>query len=1242
MSLEESIPALERFEIRERLGRGGMGSVYRVYDRRRGVEVAMKSVGEVEGDALLRFKREFRVLRDLRHPNLIRLGELFEEDGVWFYTMELLEGDDFLSYVRGALPEEARADTASVGCDVERLRDALGQLVRAVAALHRASQVHRDIKPANVMITTAGRVVLLDMGLVTEIADGRQATDVGTLGSYGYMAPEQAQGRPIDASADWYSVGAMVYEALTGRLPFDGPAVRVLVRKMTEDAPRASSLVRGVPPDLDELVAKLLARQPADRPSVETILEATRGYATWSGLGPEDPRDADSGELFVGRARELAFLRRAAARIRWGENAAILVHGESGIGKSALVRHFVSELAAELDEPWILRGRCSRRESMPFQSFDGVVDSLSSRLRLFPRDVLTSLLPPHAEFLSRAFPVLRRIPAFPSATARDARDPREQRAMLFDAMRSLFSSLGAERPLVLVLEDLQWLDPDSRALIAELLRPPEAPPILFVATLRTEGSAHRVPVAEPFPGVAVERLGLEPLTGDDARLLARRLATAFGRDSSASAEWIVAESAGHPLFLAELVRHGARRADEAPLALDEVIEERVSHVGAKAEQLLRLVSIAGRPPTSRLLAEAAGDTLETVEAELDALRTSRLVKLVVEHGHEAIDVYHDRIREALLGRLPIDDRKELHLRLARAYEALPSPDPIDLATHYGEAGHPERAAAYFETAGDRASLALAFDRAALLYRRAIDVRPHPYVEIDGLSVKLGRALANAGRGEEAAEEFLAAGEEATGIEAIELRSQAAAQLVLTGHFDRGASVYEATLKSLGEPYHRSALRALVSVVWTRILLLFVRGGRPRDESELPPLERLRADILQTAGVALGSVRAILAADLLGRARYVAEVLGEPGRMARVLAYDAASMAVTSQRFRERRTQLFRRAMRLAEDVGRPEVVAVVHYCEGMGAYLGGRWSKSLEHLGIAERIFQEQVADVPAERRTLQGLRVFLLFELGRYREFRARASRARLEARERGDRFTQLFLNARLLLLLACMDDTPSEGAESASELLREWGAGADEIQVHHCVGLADVDCYEGRCDGALDRFEARLRRVRTFTTTMIQRLRIDLAATRGMLAVAQARVSPERRGKLLSIALASARRLERERELTATAPAHLVRAAVASVKGQEDIAIRHLEAAVEVYEQAEMRGRAIVARRRLGQLLGGRRGAEMVEQSDAWLRNEGIRRPDRFARMMAPGFPDDTPAVVPDAEGSGPERANRLVAST
>ena len=323
-----------------------MGIVYEARDRESGQSVALKTLLNATPASLYMFKQEFRTLADVDHPNLVRLYEfvMSDSDRV-FFTMELVRGTDFLSYVRGSVPQgepppdvtEKSAERIVKGdgsaapeprraldaprreagnptrkgsrADFDRIRSPLIQLIEGVMALHAARKLHRDIKPSNVLVTPEGRVVLLDFGVATELSrvvndEMREENEV--VGTATYMAPEQPFEEPTPA-CDWYSVGVMLYEAIVGNPPFAGSVTDVLETKNRIDARPPSEFVEDVPADLDALCCALLRREPTTRPTGPEILQrlglvaGQRAEPTSSGVMPV--ADAAAGESTLPVAR---------------------------------------------------------------------------------------------------------------------------------------------------------------------------------------------------------------------------------------------------------------------------------------------------------------------------------------------------------------------------------------------------------------------------------------------------------------------------------------------------------------------------------------------------------------------------------------------------------------------------------------------------------------------------------------------------------------------------------------------------------------------------------------------------------------------------------------------------------------------------------------------------------------------------------------------------------------------------
>jgi serine/threonine protein kinase len=262
---------LEDYELLGELGRGGMGVVYKARDRQHGEVVALKCVLSATPSSLYRLKQEFRALADVVHPNLVALHELRMDEGSLYFTMEFVDGTDLLSYVRQAeLARDEQATGAYVpsppsppsdatpgqysqrapglsDAQLDRLRDALRQLASGIITLHAAGKLHRDLKPSNVMVTPQGRVVILDFGLAAEL--DRQGRHSGTrevfLGTAAYAAPEQAAASSLSPASDWYSVGAILYQLLTGQTPSRAASSRCFETNSSATRPPRGCLQRG-------------------------------------------------------------------------------------------------------------------------------------------------------------------------------------------------------------------------------------------------------------------------------------------------------------------------------------------------------------------------------------------------------------------------------------------------------------------------------------------------------------------------------------------------------------------------------------------------------------------------------------------------------------------------------------------------------------------------------------------------------------------------------------------------------------------------------------------------------------------------------------------------------------------------------------------------------------------------------------------------------------------------------------
>jgi serine/threonine-protein kinase len=260
---------IDRYRLEQRLASGGMGTVYEATDERLERRVAVKLLKEELADDPLfveRFRREARAVAALSHPNIASVFDYGADGGRDFIVMELLEGTDLAEVLRaGPLEPSRAAEIAAQACD-------------ALAHAHSAGIVHRDVKPANIILVASGRVKVTDFGIARALGDTTLTAAGSVLGTAHYLAPEQASGSAAGAAVDQYAMGVMLYEMLTGEVPFSGDSpIGVAMRHVSDEVPAPSNKAPEVPAALDEVVLTATAKDPSDRyPDIAAMASALR------------------------------------------------------------------------------------------------------------------------------------------------------------------------------------------------------------------------------------------------------------------------------------------------------------------------------------------------------------------------------------------------------------------------------------------------------------------------------------------------------------------------------------------------------------------------------------------------------------------------------------------------------------------------------------------------------------------------------------------------------------------------------------------------------------------------------------------------------------------------------------------------------------------------------------------------------------------------------------------------------
>ncbi len=1250
--------------------------MYEARDTLRDQDIALKRLHRFSGTALSKFKDEFRQLiaNAIVHPNVIKLGELHNDNDEWLYTMERIDGATFVDYVRGhgvrngPMGEGGSSglwptDTFSqpvgsedVGVDpvtsaphsvpsaldlsdgawTRRLRRALHGLVCGIDVIHRHRILHRDLKPANVLVEPAGRAVVLDFGLATHVVDEGTLSSHSLVGTPAYMAPERLSAGLSTEASDWYSVGVMLFEALTGQRPFEGTPVQISAAQL---APRMSPrhLNPQAPRDLCDLCDALLDPDPERRPRASEIKSVVPGDQASSAVSPGAPSVPEE-NMFVGRIRHLAQLREARARVTTHRRPeAVLIRGESGMGKSALIRRFLDEVRTETPDALILEGRCFEQEFVPFKALDRIIDSLVTHLRSLGPAV-KSLLPHDVADLAALFPVLGEVDAVATRqTAVDVHDRQEKQARAVGVFRALMQVLASHQELVLVIDDVQWGDADSARMLRALVRPRHAPALLLIVACRTSDAPTNPIVQSLFGGaesgstavvdrradVASECMDVDALdTGETAQLALALCAD----DAKASATVVARQSDGCP-FVVELMSHAISMG--SPATINEAVVFLIERLSPDERTFIELVSTAGHPvePSTVMRAMGRGQG----DADMVAgLKSVRLIRTTGIPSRLRVEPYHDRLREVVAAHLADSVRASHHIALADALarttdDAENEVNAETIASHYGAAGDLEKQLVWVERAAATAERALAFNRAARLYATAMLLRGENDGSIGGLRRKQANALADAGRGLESAEAYLAAAECADGIERLDLRRRAVDQFLRSGHLERGRPILAQLCRALDVPFPSNPYTAFLLERLGRGRIFFSRLEHRLATTEWAARtpdrrERLRMDLCWSAGYGLCMADGILGSYFASSFLLLALRGGDTVRVAMAAAGELVSSAAAGARGFEKARRLQPAVAALADEAGDIGVRAEVLSMSGVMHWFAGDWKRTSDYCEQALQLFRESSTGLGWDRSTGSIFWLSGLCMRGDWLRLGEQLPRLIEDAEERGDRYGEVGLK---LMPYSYVVHLARDQAERASTEIdaaeHRWRcAGEDAFHVQHCdalFGRVDVALYEGQAARALDMMRAGWGKMRKSLLLHFQVTRVFAHALRARSALAACDDHPagsRSHTELLAAARRDTRRVERERLVWASGWVSLLRAGIAAEQGDKRRALEHLHEANRQLEDAHMPQFRAAAQYWTAVLRDGRPDSELI---GGWWASQQIARPDRIAWMLAPG---------------------------
>src|SRR5208337_2025499 len=499
----------------------------------------------------------------------------------------------------------------------------------------------------------------------------------------------------------------------------------------------------------------------------------------------------------------------------------------------------------------------------------------------------------------------------------------------------------------------------------------------------------------------------------------------------------------------------------ASIELETVLWVRIQALPIDAQRLLEVVAVAGRP-IHESLAFRAAELGAGGRVALATLRSARLIRGISPAQLDQIEIYHDRVRETVLTHLSPAARRWCHERLARVLEVSGQADPEVLAGHFLGAGDRLRACDFYDQAADKAASALAFDHAARLYRLAIELDCDPPAAQRRLGKKLGEALSNGGRGAEAAGVYLQAALGATAAETLELKRQASTQLLISGHVHEGLALLRTILGPLGLSMPSTPQAALLSLIRHRVMLR-LRGLRfqSRDETQVSAADLTRIDLCWSAVAGLSVIDPILGADFQTRGLLLALRAGEPFRISRALAMEAAYRSTAGNRSARRVESLIRRAESLALRLDPPHARGMIHMVRGDSGLMLGQWKQAQSSFDNAETLLRNHCTGVTWERDTVHSLALWALMHMGQIAELKRRWSLLIREAQDRGDLYAVSTLTTFYMTMIRLADDDSTGIEDELEEVMNQWTRRGFFIQ--HATAfrsLMHLDLYRGRVD--------------------------------------------------------------------------------------------------------------------------------------------------------------------------------------
>jgi len=763
----------QRYKIEVVLGEGGMGVVYRAQDTllRRPVAIKTLAPGLFGDEGVRRILREAQSVARLHHPQIVSIFDVVEETGSYAIVMEFVEGQ----MLRQLIP-----------VPTDRLLEITRRILEALEYAHGQGVVHRDIKPENIIIARDGTAKLMDFGLARSEGRSRLTQTGMIVGTVAYLPPEQALGGQVDARSDLYSLGAVLYEAVTGKPPFESDDPISVITQHINVPPVAPHWHNpSIPPQLEQVILKLLNKDPTRR--YQTAGEVARALAdvgkapgtaemaggtTLGAAGPELIARIARTPL-VGREGEVRRLKELVDQTIVGRGGVALVTGPLGVGKTRLMEEGAT--FARLRGATVIGGK-AYDSAPPYEPFARALRDLA---RGVDSETLAARLGEFASELMGLLPELAR--QLPRVPERASGAEEERKARLFAGVAHFLTSGAASAPIVLLLDDMHLADPGTSELLQHVARRAEASRALLVVGYRHD-DIPATPAGRLFGQIVhgltreafCTAIPLQALTADQVTDLIQQMANHRTRPQR-FAHRIYEVTQGNPYFIEEVIKglfergalyikDGQWSTDfddakdysmlEIPSSVHSAVESRLRNLGEETRQALLPAAVIGRQFSFDVLQAVTGQAEEGLLERIEEAVRAQLIREVRASGEDVYEFAQPMLREVLYDSIPRRRRRLLHRQVGEGIERA-SGRRLDahleaLALHFAEAEDAERTIRYARMAAGKASALYAHDNAARFLQMALDAAEELDRQPDRVALfeELGDTRLAAGRRDE--------------------------------------------------------------------------------------------------------------------------------------------------------------------------------------------------------------------------------------------------------------------------------------------------------------------------------------------------------------------------------------------------------------------------------------------------------------------------------------------------------------